>query len=147
MAVTDDEVAVLRAGLSGNEALQRELQARLVSPAARSRYATFVTAAFFEAADRRFADGGTAADVIAFVADVRSRSDRLAESIDPRAAERLIRSVALTEEDISDLDTETKGRLFIVLLGGLVSDEHYNEDELDEFLAEARKTADGWLAR
>src|SRR5258708_2212264 len=115
MPVADDEIAVLRAYLSGNQALQQELQARLVSPAARSRYATFVAAAFFEAVDRRFAARGTVADVIAFVADVRARSDRLAEGIDAQAAERLIRS-ALTDEDVSDLDSETKGGLFIVLL-------------------------------
>jgi hypothetical protein len=146
MPVTDDEVAVLRAYLFGDQALQQELQAGLVSPAARTRYATLVAAAFFEAVDRRFAAGGTAADVIAFVADVRARSERVAAGIDPQAAERLIRS-ALTEEDVSDLDAETRGGIFIVVLMALVSDEHFSGDELDAFLAEARKTADGWLAR
>jgi hypothetical protein len=146
MPVTDDEIAVLRAYLSGNQALQEELQARLDSPAARSRYAAFVAAAFFEAVDRRFAASGTAADVIAFVADVRARSDRLAESIDPQAAERLIQS-ALTGEDVSDLDGKTRGGLFIVLLAALASDEQFKGDELEAFLAEARKTADGWLSK
>jgi hypothetical protein len=145
MTITDDEVAALRAHLSGNQALQQELYARLVNPASRSRYATLVAAAFFEAVNRRFAKDA-AADVISFVADVRSRSDRLAESIDPQAAEQLIRGV-LTEEDFPDLDTGTRGRLFIVLLVALVSDEQVNGDELDAFLAEARKTADGWLGQ
>jgi hypothetical protein len=145
MPVTEDEIAVLRAHLSGNQASQEELQARLTSPAARSRYATLVAAAFFEGVDRRFADRGTA-DVIAFVADVRARSDRLSESIDPQAAERLIRS-ALTDEDVSDLDTETRGRLFIVMLVALASDEGFSGEGLDAFLAEARKTADRWLGQ
>ncbi len=146
MLVTDDEIAVLRAHLSGDQALQQELQDHLASPAARSRYATLVAAAFFEAVDRRFADGGTTGDVIAFVADVRARSERLADSIDAQAAERLIRS-ALTDEDVSDLDADTKGRLFIVLLTALASDEQFSGDELDAFLAEACKTADGWLSQ
>jgi hypothetical protein len=146
MPVTDDEVAALRAHLSGNQVLQQELYAGLVSPAARSRYATLVAAAFFEAVDRRFGKNGAAADVISFVADVRSRSERLAESIDPQAAESLIRAV-VTKVDVSDLDTETKGRVFIVVLVALVSDEQFDGDELDAFLAEARKTADGWLSQ
>jgi len=146
MPVTDDEIAVLRAHLSGNQALQQELQARLASPAARSRYATLVAAAFFEAVDRRFAPRGTAADVIDFVADVRARSERLAEGIDAQAAEQLI-GAALTGEDAPGIDGEAKGRLFIVLLAALASDEHFTDAELDAFLAEARKTADGWLSQ
>lgn len=146
MTVTDDEVAALRAHLSGDQALQQELYARLTSPAARSRYATLVAAGFFEAVNRRFAKDGSPADVISFVADVRSRSDRLADNIDPQTAEQLIRGV-VTEEDFPDLDTGTRGRLFIVLLAALVSDERFNGDELDAFLADARKTADGWLAQ
>ena len=146
MAVTDDEVAALRAHLSGNQALQQELYARLASPAARSRYAVLVAAAFFEAVNRRLAKDGTAADVTSFVAGVRSRSGRLPESIDPQAAEQLIRS-ALAEEDFPDLDAGTKGRMFIVLLVALVSGEQFSDGGLGAFLAAARKTADGWLGQ
>ena len=143
MSVTDDEVAALRAHLSGNLALQEALYARLTSPAARSRYVALVVAAFFDAVNRRFTKDDGVADVISFVADVRSRSGRLAESIDPQAAEQLIRS-ALTEDDFPVLDTDTRGRLLIVLLVALVSDEQFNGDELDAFLEAGREIADGW---
>jgi len=144
MPVTDDQVAALRAYLSDDMDRYRQLFAGLDREAARSGYATLLAAAFFEAVDRRFAEDGTTADVIEFVADVRTRSQALGEVIDPHAAERLI-GAALTDEDIDDLDAKAKGRLFAVLLAGLIADEQLSKDGLDEFLAEARKLADEWL--
>ncbi len=146
MPVTDDEVAALRAHLSGDQALYHELYGRLDRSAIRITYTTLITAAFFEAVDRRFAGNGTAADVISFVADVRSRSDEIARTIDPQAAERVIRAV-LTDDDITDIDGQARGQLFFVLLSALVSDEQFDDDALDAFLTEVRKQADDWLAR
>lgn len=144
MPVTDDQVAALRAYLADDLDQHRQLYARLDRQAARSGYAGLLAAAFFEAVNRRFAQDGTAADIIEFVADVRSRSQALGEAIDPRTAERLIRA-ALTDEDLDDLDDNAKGSLYVVLLAGLIGDEQLSQDGLDEFLAEARKLADGWL--
>jgi hypothetical protein len=144
MPVTDDQVAALRAYLADDLDQHRQLYARLDRQAAHSGYAALLAAAFFEAVNRRFAQDGTTADVIEFVADVRGRSQALAEAIDPRAAERLIRA-ALTDEDIDDLDDRAKGSLYVVLLAGLIGDEQLSDDGLDEFLAEARKLADEWL--
>jgi hypothetical protein len=144
MPVTDDQVAALRAYLSGDLDLHKQLYGRLDRAAARTGYTALVAAAFFEAADRRFARNGTAADVIEFVGDVRGRSERLAEEIDPSAAERMIRAV-LTDEDISDMDDEVKGRLYIVLLAALIFDEQLDGAGLDAFLVDARKLADQWI--
>jgi hypothetical protein len=144
MPVTDDQVAALRAYLADDLDQHRRLYAQLDRQAARSGYIALLVAAFFEAVNRRFAQDGTAADVIEFVADVRGRSEALGEAIDPRAAERLIRA-ALSDEDIDDLDDRAKGRLYVVLLAGLIGDEQLSNDGLDEFLAEARKIADEWL--
>ena len=143
MPVTDDQVAALRAYLAGDLDLHKQLYGRLDRAAARIGYTALVAAAFFEAADRRFARNGTAADVIEFVGDVRGRSERLAGEIDPSAAERMIRAV-LTDEDISDMDDEVKGRLYIVLLAALIFDEQLDDAGLDAFLVEARKLADQW---
>jgi len=143
MPVTDEQVAALRAYLADDLDQHRQLYARL-DRAARSGYTALLAAAFFEAVNRRFAQEGTAADVIEFVADVRGRSEALGEAIDPRAAERLIRA-ALTDEDIDDLDDKAKGGLYVVLLAGLIGDEQLSDDGLDELLAEARKVADEWL--
>jgi hypothetical protein len=91
--------------------------------------------------DRRFAKDGTAASVIDFVGDLRSRSERLADAIDPKVAERLIWHV-LGEGSIADLDTETKASHQFLLLGGLVADAHLDAAGLDEFLATARELGD-----
>lgn len=96
MPVTDDQVAALRAYLA-DDLQHRQLYARLDRQAARVGYTALLAAAFFEAVNREFADEGTSADVIEFVADVRGRSEALAEAIDPRAAERLIRAALLAE--------------------------------------------------
>lgn len=144
MSVTDEQVAALRAYLAGDLDQHHRLYSRLDRATARSGYTALVIAAFFEAADRRFAQNGTAADVIEFVGDVRARTEELGEKIDARVAERLIRAV-LTDEDISDLDDTTKGRYYIVLLAALVADEQLDPDGLDSFLAEARKLADRWV--
>lgn len=144
MPVTDDQVAALRAYLAGDLETHHQLYRRLDRASARSDYTALITAAFFEAVERRFAERGTSADVIEFVADVRARSDELAEKVDPHDAERLIRA-ALTDEDIGDMDDATKGRLFIVILAALVADEHLSPESLDDFLAEARKLADRWI--
>jgi hypothetical protein len=140
MPVTDDEVAALRAHLQGNQALQQELYER-VTPA----YSTLVAAAFLEAVNRRFGGRDSAAEVIEYVADVRARSPKLGQQIDPSAAERLIRRV-LTDVDVSDISSRVKGQIYIIFLVALVSDAEYDDDQLEAFLAVARKAADDSLA-
>lgn len=140
MLVTDDQVIALRALLVDDPDLHREAYSRFNRPGGRAGYVVLMTAAFFEAVERRFAGTGTPSDVIDFVADVRSRSDRLAEAIDPSDAERLIRS-CLTDENVDDLNDETRIRTMMGLLGGLVADEQFDAEGLNAFLADARKLA------
>ncbi len=108
---------------------------------ARVGYVALVTAAFITVS-QRFGPGSTTG-VIGFVPDLRSRSGALAESIDPSAAERLIQA-ALNDED-TELGGKDMGGLMIVLLAGLIADRQLSADELDDFLAGARKLADRWL--
>lgn len=145
MPITDDQVAVLRAYLADDLDEYKQRYARLDDPEARNGYALLLAAAFFKAVNRRFADHGTLADVIEFVASVRTRSIALAESVDPRSAERLI-CAALTDEDVSDLDDRVKGGLYVVVLAALIGEEGYSVTGLDEFLAEARKIAERWAS-
>lgn len=142
MPVTDDQVAVLRAYLADDMDEHRQLYARLDRETARVGYVALVTAAFITALSQRFGPGSTA-EVIQFVADLRSRSGALAESIDPSAAEHLIQAV-LNDED-TDLGSQDLGGLMIVLLAGLIADRQLSAGELDDFLAGARKLADRWL--
>jgi hypothetical protein len=75
MTVTDEQVAFLRAHLSGDtEEYQRKWEL-LDREAAKVSYPSLIAAAFFKAVDRHFDKEHTsAADVVEFVANVRARS-------------------------------------------------------------------------
>lgn len=141
MPVTDDQVATLRAYLEGDFESHKRLHGQLDPVAARTGYTALIAAAFFEAVDRRFAKNGADADVVEFVGSVRSRSERLANELDPGIAERLIRH-SLGEGSISDVDDDTVVRTQIVLLAGLIADEQLDNAGLDEFMATARMLGD-----
>ena len=146
MAVSAEEVATLRAYLAGNVAEYRRLHEQLDPVAARRGYAALIAAAFFEAVDRRFAQPGTtAADIAGYVANVRGRSARVGDALDPRAAERVIRH-ALGNGEISDLDDETVIGAQILILSALVADQQFDDAGLDQFMAQARKMAEQWTA-
>lgn len=143
MPVTDEQVAPLRAQLSGNLEEHQRLFAQLDAGAHRG-YRKLVTAAFSIAAERRFPPGTTASDVVTFVSAARSRTERLAE-IDPRTAERIIRAVISTEK-IDDIDPQASFETQILLLAVMTTDAQYSAAGLDEFLLEARKLADQWMS-
>jgi hypothetical protein len=143
MPVTADQVATLRTYLAGDFDSHKRLFGQLDRTAAKTGYTALLTAAFFEAVDRRFAQDGTTADVVEFVADVRARHLKDADEIDPRAAERLILAI-FTDEEVNDLNTETKVSTQIILLYALITDARLDDAGLDGFLAEARKLADEW---
>ena len=141
MAVTDDQVAALRALLVDDMDLHRQLFNALDRDKARTGYPALVTAAFGQAVERRFAGNPEPEEIIRFVADVRARSDRLASEIDPEVAESTILS-ALGRGSVQGLDREAVTRAKLVLLTGVVADEHLDGDKLDVLLASARKLAD-----
>ncbi len=143
MAINNDQIAALRAYLRGDTESYTRILSQL-DHAARLDYVTLVSAAFFEAVEQRFARDASTAEVVAFVANVRARSDDLANSIDPSVAERLIRDV-YTDEGVSDISDETKGSHHALLLAGLVADEGYDDAGLDEFLDRARELANELL--
>lgn len=145
MPVTDDQVAALRALLVDDLDRHRQLLGQLDRAEARRGYPALVTAAFGEAVERRFGQRYQPADVVAFVADVRARSDRLAAELDPDAAERVI-SAVLGHASTRDLDREAVTRAKLVLLAALVADARLDDAALDELLAAARKLADQLLS-
>jgi hypothetical protein len=141
MSGADDRVAALRAQLAGDYDEHRRLLADLDSRGALSGYTALVTAAFIEAVDRRFQPGQRDdAAVIAYVGDVRSRYPD-ADEIDPATAERVI-SKALGRGSISDIDGPGIRRAERLLLPLMVADELLSGEELDRFLAAARKLLD-----
>jgi hypothetical protein len=141
--VTADQVATLRAYLTGDFEEYERLYAQLDRDAVRKTYLALIEAACFEAIDRRFARNGTVSDVIEFVGDVRSRSERVGETLDPRVAEQLIRAV-LGDGSIDNLDDKVRFGTEIILLAALIADEQLDDAGLDEFIAEARRLADRW---
>lgn len=144
MPVADEQAATLRAYLAGDFEGHQRLFSQLDRAAISQGYSTLVSAAFCTAVGRRFAEDGSIAAVVNFVADVRARHLKDPDAIDPQVAERLIRAV-YTDEEIADLPRDAKFQTQFILLYPLVTDEQYGEVVLDEFLSEARKLADDWL--
>lgn len=141
MAVSDLQVATLRAQLAGQTAEHMSLLAQLDKIDDGAGYSALVTAAFFEAVDRRFKGRSSKADVIEYVADVRSRFDEIAKMVDPNVAERLINKV-LYGESTDDVDPQASARARLYLLAALTADAELSDVELDKFLEKARKMAD-----
>jgi hypothetical protein len=141
MPVTDDQVAALRALLSDDMDRHRQLFASLDRTEAKRGYTALVTAGFIEAVERRFGTGYQPADIVTFVADIRTRSDRLARELDPDVAERVIR-VVLEDAPVDDLSRNAVTGAQLLLLVGLIADAQLGNAGLDEFLRAARKLAD-----
>jgi hypothetical protein len=137
MVVTDEQVATLRAYLAGEFDEYERLSERLDPDVDGLGYGALIAGGFFEAVDRRFARGGTRADVVEYVGDVRSRSERLSEQIDPVIAERLIMH-SLGENSIDDLDDKVVVHTQLLLLIALVGDEQLDDVGLDKFIATTR---------
>lgn len=145
MPVTDDAVAALRAQLTGDREEYDRLLSQVEAAGDEASYAALVTAAFAEAAERRFRAEGTPADVIRFVADVRSRSANLGESIDQKIGEQLFLSSLMDAPLDDDLDGGTIVGTQLLLLVAMMVDAGPTSDQLDAFLAEARTLADEWM--
>lgn len=141
--VTPEIVASVRALITGDSA-EFERAGEAFDLARRSARGALLSAAFFSAAERRFLETGTAAEVVDFVAALRARYG-LIEDVQPRTAERLLLA-AFTDEDIDDIGGHERGSLFPVLLTALVKDADYSDDELDDLLEDSRRLADRWLA-
>jgi hypothetical protein len=144
MAVTDEQVAALRAQLAGDLEEHHRLFTQLTPSDVRSGYRALASAAFCVAAERRFPNGSTAADVIEYVGDVRGRTQAAAQ-MDPRTAERVILAV-VTDEPLEDVDPRTSFEIQLLLLAAMTADAQLDAAGLDAFLVEARKLADQWLA-
>jgi hypothetical protein len=145
MTVTDQQMATLRAFLEFDPEYQR-LTRQLAAEGPLHGYGELVCAAVAGAVRRRFGPAWTSADVIRFTARLRISIRQGDIALDPHATESLIRQ-ALGEQIASDYDDQTCADVFLVVLSELASSEHLDAAGLDEFLAEARTTADARLRR
>lgn len=143
MQVTDDQIAALRAQLTGDYDEHRRLLGVLNSAGELRGYTAVVTAAFIEAVDRKFT-GPAANDaaIISFVGQIRSRFTGADEEIDPSAAERVIQK-ARGQGSISDIDATTIRKTEALLLPLMVADLGLDSAGVDRLLADARKLIGG----
>jgi hypothetical protein len=144
MAVTDEELAALRALLLGGEQDYLPLTARLTDDDMWP-YELLLQATLALAATRRFAAGFTEGNLIRYVARVRAGTAERAEdmALDPLAAEAVLRR-ALGQDAPYVTDPWTRLRSVVALLTVLFGDLALAESSVDGLLAEARTLADRW---
>ena len=145
MAVTDLQVATLRAQLAGDLEEHRRLLAQFDAKWDVRPYVTLTNAAFVEAVDRKFNSGAAGGDIIQFVAGVRSRSEKVRRALDPRIAARVLQA-AVKDSDVGDLDPAEVRRSQAILLNALIVDENLDGGGLDEFMATVCQLADRLLS-
>jgi hypothetical protein len=98
-----------------------------------------VLAAFTIAARRQFSPTWIPAEIVRFVAGVRSRSSEMATLLQPSAAENQLR-IALGNTVTPYPEMEARGRAQMVLLNALTS--NYSPQELASLLSDARALAE-----
>lgn len=145
MKITDKQVATLHAQLAGRtDEYVRRLD-ELETEEEQTGYTTLITAAFFEAVDRRFIRNGKTAEnseVIDFIATKREINPVAAEQLDPGVAEQVLLH-ALGKGTISkEIDGDTLMGTQVLLLAALIGEADLSEDDLESFLAKARAEAD-----
>lgn len=143
--ISAEQMTALRTLLTGNLDEHRQVIAEMDQGGGWRGYNELITAAFFEAVDRRFGTRYTLPDIVEYVADVRTRFRDPNRGIDPNIAERLIRK-ALGEGTTRGIDKKTLLHTEGVLLVALIVDEQFDDDAMDAFLAEARALADRWTS-
>jgi hypothetical protein len=139
--ISAQPVAALRAQLSGDSSEHQRLVREFSNQDDKVAYSALEHAAFLEAVRRRFARHSQVSDVIEYVADVRSRTEEIADAVDPRAGEQLILE-ALGKGTADGIDSKTAPVTLLFLLTALIADEGLDSTELDQFIATARETAD-----
>lgn len=139
----DRQVAALHALLAGRVEENRRLLGELSHEELNVGYAAVISAAFFELARRRFIRDGEPADnaeVIAFVADARTRTEDAADIIDPAVAETAINYVLgkLPLDAYDGVDGNVGFQVKSLLVAIMVADEDFGDDGLDAFMTKVR---------
>lgn len=141
MAVSDTQIASLRAFLSNDPHEGMRLAGSLVDSDDADGFGELLYAAFVTAVRRRFSAAWTIPAVVTFVAAARAALFQDGTDIDPHAAEILIRR-ALGDSVITGVEEMASARAQVLVLRRLIADERLDDCGLDRFLAEARALAD-----
>jgi hypothetical protein len=143
--ITDKQVEAVRARLCHEVENFLRLYERF-SPIELAEYRMLVVAAMRLLLDARCAQGGTRAEVIDVVRDVRAKDRWRADNIEPVFAERLIGKV-LSADAPALVDYDVAGGRSWLLFHALAADAEIRQDEVIDLLASARRLADEWMAK
>jgi hypothetical protein len=146
MTVTDEQVAALRAALTGDMATFDGLGGASGLDYG-DAFPVLMATAFILAARRRFGGGWSTADVTRFVGEVRLEYDPNDGCVDPDAAEQMLLAALRDKPLPAGIGEEARGNAQFALLNSMVSDRNSEIHELDALLQEARQMADQWMAR
>ena len=144
MPVTDDIVAAFRAYLSEDtEQWHRRLTALDLdnAPATSRAHFAFLTALFAMAVERRFTVNTTRDEIIDFVADLRSRDEKIAERLDPDATERMIAMVFDDSVETDDIPRMQTIGIRMGVLTLIIREGGLDSAELEDFLEKSRAFA------
>ena len=146
MAVTDEQVAALRAWLhAGTDAEVSDVERRFLTLSRAGRLdeiGALVHGAFAAAARRRFSPTWTSADIVRFVAGFRGSSVEAAELLSPSAAENQLREVLGDRQAIFPPEEDRARAQFLLLAALAVT---LDPRELDQVLTEGRALADSLI--
>jgi hypothetical protein len=149
MAITDQQVAAMRAYLSANSEVDAAEAERRFITIARAGGADglgeLLYAAFVIAARRTFAPSWRSADLVMFVADIRSGAGEAYGLLDPTVAEKQLRA-AVGGESADCPDGEATARAQLILLAALAERLRLTPGDLDRLLSDGRSLADQLMA-
>jgi hypothetical protein len=148
MWVTDEHLVALRSYLSDAPDVWLPIHRRLLESGGADGYELLASAAFVTAVRSHFSPVWTRADVIRFVADMRSGLGEEASRVNARVAEALIcRALGDTSggsELLEETDQEARSRAQLLLLIALVEDADLDEVGIEEFIRTAATHAADW---
>lgn len=144
--LADEDVAALRALLSGDSARFREIRDVPGRAGTKRTWVAVLVAAFAQSVHLRFGADAVREEVAAYVADVRGRSDAIAQGFTAYEAEQLIMMLFSDEVEESGVSGRAMGAILVAFTVALVSDARLDDLAIEAFLATVRRKADQWHA-
>jgi hypothetical protein len=141
MRVTDEQLALMQAWLTGTAQLAEPLPAKVTEPDVAAGLDVLNFAAFVIATRREFAPTWTRSKVIRFTAEVRGALGDRWDLLDPVIAEEQLRN-ALGEPISGTPDPAKQTQAQLILLSALVAKADLDETAIAALLSQAREMAD-----
>lgn len=141
MAATE-QLAVLRAMVEGDFSRQKELSNALHASGGLDGYGDVIAAAFYVAIRRQFPQRYSAEDVISLVANSRIMFDQTGDTIDPHAAELIVRSALGERELVAGIPDATVVQTQIIVCSYLAAEGKLGD--ADAFMGKAEEILAEW---